>query len=70
MRADRPHHAGFGLGSALRVRSAVALAEGPLTYSRLAGMSAEDLVGRSVRVVFVEHGPGQKVPFFEIEDGR
>ena len=38
-------------------------------YSRLAGTPSEDPVGRSVRAVFVEHGPGQKVPFFEIEEG-
>lgn len=39
-------------------------------YSRLGGMPAGDLVGRSVRAVFVEHGTGQKVLFVEIEDGR
>ena len=64
----RPHHAGFG-PEAPYVFVAVALAEGPLMYSRLAGMPAGDLLGRSVRAVFVEHGPGRKVPFFEIENG-
>ena len=63
----RPHHAGFG-PEAPYVFVAVALAEGPLMYSRLAGTVAEDLIGRSVRAVFVDHGPEQKVPFFELED--
>ena len=65
----RPHHAGFA-PDAPYVFLAVALAEGPLMYSRLAGTPPDDLVGRSVRAVFVEHGSDQKVPFFEIEDGR
>ena len=63
----RPHHAGFG-PEAPYVFVAVALAEGPLMYSRLAGTASEDLIGRSVRAVFVDHGPEQKVPFFELED--
>ena len=48
--------------------AAVELAEGPLMYSRLAGRPPEDLIGRSVRSVFVDHGPEQKVPFFELDD--
>ena len=63
----RPHHAGFG-SEAPYVFVAVELAEGPLMYSRLAGTPPEDLIGRSVRAVFVAHGPEQKVPFFELED--
>ena len=63
----RPHHAGFG-PEAPYVFLAVELAEGPLMYSRLAGTVPEDLIGRSVRAVFVAHGPEQKVPFFEPED--
>ena len=63
----RPHHAGFG-PEAPYVFAAVELAEGPLMYSRLAGRPPEDLIGRSVRSVFVDHGPEQKVPFFELDD--
>ena len=63
----RPHHAGFG-AEAPYVFVAVALAEGPLMYSRLAGAPPENLIGRSVRAVFVVHGPDRKVPFFELED--
>jgi hypothetical protein len=37
-------------------------------HSRLAGTTPGDLVGRSVRAVFVAHGPEQKVPFFELDD--
>ena len=64
----RPHHAGFG-PEAPYVFLAVALAEGPLMYSRLAGTLPPDLVGRSVRAVFVDHDPDRKMPFFEIDDG-
>ena len=60
----RPHYAGFG-PEAPYVFLAVALAEGPLMYSRLAGTAPEDLVDRSVRAVFVDHGPDRKVPFSE-----
>lgn len=42
----RPHHAGFG-PEAPYVFVAVALAERPLMYSRLAGMPAGDLGGHS-----------------------
>ena len=63
----RPHHEGFG-PEAPYVFAAVELAEGPLMYSRLAGRPPEDLIGRSVRSVFVDHGPQQKVPFFELDD--
>ena len=62
----RPHHAGFG-AEAPYVFVAVALAEGPLMYSRLAGTPPENLIGRSVRAVFILHGPEQKVPFFELD---
>ena len=42
--------------------------EGPLMYSRLAGTRPENLIGRSVRAVFVAHSPDQMAPFFELED--
>ena len=58
---------GFG-PEAPYVFVAVALAEGPLMYSRLAGTPPENLIGRSVRAVFVVHGPDQMVPFFELDD--
>ena len=38
-------------------------------YSRLAGTVPEDLAGRPVRAVFVTHGPEQKAPFFELDNG-
>lgn len=63
----RPQHPSF-LPDAPYAFLAVALAEGPLMYSRLAGPppEGEELIGRGVRAVFVEHEAGQKLPFFEL----
>jgi len=49
---------------------AVKLKEGPLMYSRLRrGYSPElNLIGKKVSVVFTEHGPGQRLPFFDLEE--
>lgn len=47
---------------------AVDLAEGPLMFSRLDGLppAGTDIRGRPVDVVFVEHTPEQKLPFFRL----
>lgn len=47
---------------------AVELEEGPLMYSRLAANppSPERLLRRSVRVVFNDYMPQQKLPYFEL----
>jgi uncharacterized OB-fold protein len=63
----RPQHESFFAEAPYYV-IAVELDEGPLMYSRLAGKpaSGERLMGRAVRVVFNDHAPGQKLPFFEL----
>jgi len=63
----RPQHESFFPEAPYHV-IAVELDEGPLMYSRLAGKPAPDerLMGRAVRVVFNDHAPEQKLPFFEL----
>lgn len=63
----RPQHPAF-LPEAPYVVLAVTLAEGPLMYSRLVDRPSEDanLIGRAVEAVFVDHTPGQKLPFFRL----
>ena len=63
----RPQHESFFAEAPYYV-IAVKLDEGPLTYSRLATNPASDqgLMRHAVRVVFNEHAPQQKLPFFEL----
>ncbi len=63
----RPQHPSF-FPEAPYVVLAVQLEEGPLMYSRLADTLPDDadLIGRAVRVVFTDHAPGQKLPFFAL----
>lgn len=63
----RPQHPSF-FPEAPYCVIAVELEEGPLMYSRLAGKpaSSEGLMGHKVKVVFNDHAPQQKLPFFEL----
>ena len=63
----RPQHPSFFAEAPYYV-IAVELDEGPLMYSRLASRpkSSEGLMGRKVKVVFNDHAPEQKLPFFEL----
>jgi len=63
----RPQHESFFAEAPYHV-IAVELDEGPLMYSRLAGTppAGKRLLGHAVRVVFADHAPGQKLPFFEL----
>lgn len=65
----RPQHESF-YPEAPILFIVVRLDEGPLMYSRLAEPpdEAADLRDRPVRVVFVDHGNGEKVPFFELAE--
>lgn len=62
----RTHHDGFNT-DAPYVFAAVALEEGPCIYGQVPNAPLESsLVGREVRVDFVEHGPGRKMPIFRV----
>lgn len=67
----RPQHPSF-LPEAPYVFAAIRLAEGPLMYSRVVGVTGEEpsLLGAAVAAVFVQHGPGQKLPFFAVARAR
>ena len=67
-RVHRPHHESF-FAEAPYYFIAVALEEGPIMYSRLrhdGPVEEKGLTGRDVRVVFVQHTPEQRLPFFEL----
>jgi uncharacterized protein len=67
-RIHRPHHESF-YAEAPYYFVAVQLDEGPIMYSRLAHDGPLDegrLMGCAVRVVFVQHGPDQRLPFFKL----
>jgi uncharacterized OB-fold protein len=67
-RVHRPQHESF-LPEAPYYFIAVRLDEGPLVFSRLQHEGAvpeTGLIGRRVRVVFVPHAPGQRLPFFAL----
>jgi uncharacterized OB-fold protein len=63
----RTHHDSFN-AEAPYVFAAVALEEGPCIFAQLLEAPAEgpSLVGRQVGVVFVDHGPGQKIAAFRL----
>lgn len=62
----RTHHDGFNT-EAPYVFAAIALAEGPCMYAQLREVPlVQSLVGRSVHATFVDHGPGLKLPAFEL----
>jgi hypothetical protein len=62
----RTHHDGFNV-DAPYVFAAVALEEGPCIFAQLPDAPLESsLVGREVRVDFVEHGPGRRMPVFRV----
>jgi len=63
----RPQHPSFFPEAPYYV-IAVELEEGPLMYSRLTNKpdASENLTGRKVKVVFDNHAPTQKLPFFEL----
>jgi uncharacterized protein len=66
-RIHRPQHKSF-FDEAPYYFIAVELEEGPLMYSRLEEKSVAEigLLGHSVEVVFVDHTPQQKLPFFRL----
>ena len=61
----RPQHDSF-LSEAPYHFIAVRLDEGPLVFSRLhqKGVVEEDLIGRQVHAVFIQHTPEQRLVFF------
>ena len=63
----RPQHPSF-FPEAPYCVIAVELDEGPLMYSRLGTnpTSTDKLLGHPVNVVFNDHAPQQKLPFFEL----
>lgn len=63
----RTHHDGFN-ADAPYVFAAIELAEGVLIYAQLpdAPTEAASLIGRSVTVDFVEHGPARRMPVFRL----
>ncbi len=63
----RPQHESFYPEAPIQF-IAVSLNEGPLMYSRLLELSSDDgdVLDRAVQVVFVDHGNGDKVPFFKL----
>jgi uncharacterized OB-fold protein len=63
----RTHHDSFN-AQAPYVFAAVALQEGPCMYAQLldSPIDGPSLVGRTVTVVFVDHGPGQKIAAFRL----
>ncbi len=66
-RVHRPQHPGF-FSEAPYYFLAVELAEGPLIYSRLDGdpASEEGLLDHEVEVMFADHTPEQRLPFFRL----
>lgn len=64
----RPQHPSF-FTEAPYYFIAVRLEEGPLMYSRLAHPYVDglELMGKSVQVVYTEHGGDQKLPFFTLD---
>lgn len=67
-RIHRPQHESF-FAEAPYYFIAVRLDEGPLVFSRLhheGPLSESGLIGRRVRATFVEHAPGQRLPFFRL----
>lgn len=67
-RIHRPHHESF-YAEAPYYFVAVQLEEGPIMYSRLAHegpLDENQLIGRDVRAVFVQHTPEQRLPFFKL----
>ncbi len=67
-RIHRPQHESF-FAEAPYYFIAVRLDEGPLVFSRLhheGPLSESGLIGRRVRATFVEHVPGQRLPFFQL----
>ncbi|HEX7073629.1 MAG TPA: zinc ribbon domain-containing protein [Hyphomicrobiaceae bacterium] len=64
----RPQHESF-YDEAPLCFVAVALEEGPLLYGevRPRPAEAEQLLDRRVKVVFLEHAAGRKLPYFELE---
>ena len=65
----RVHHDGF-LAEAPYVFAAVEIAEGPCLYAQIPGapLTGTSLIGRTVSVDFVEHGPGRLMPVFRLDD--
>lgn len=63
----RTHHDGFN-GEAPYVFAAIALDEGPCFYAQLNGapIDGESLVGRSVGVEFLPHGPQLRIAAFRL----
>lgn len=62
----RTHHDGFN-ANAPYVFAAVALEEGPCFYAEVPGAPLEEtLLGRAVKVDFVDHGPGRRMPVFRL----
>ena len=66
----RPQHPSF-FPEAPYCVIAVELDEGPLMYSRLTALPApaDKLLQRPVTVVFNDHAPQQKLPFFALANG-
>ena len=66
-RIHRPQHPSF-FDEAPYYFIAVELDEGPLIYSRLDRdpESEDGLIGRAVGVVFADHTPEQRLPFFRL----
>ena len=64
----RPQHPSF-FPEAPYYFVAVRLKEGPLIYSRLEHPHDPELnlMGRSVRAIYREHGPSQQLPFFVLD---
>ena len=63
----RTHHDGFN-GEAPYVFAAVELTEGPCMYAQIpeAPTDGRSLIGMAVKVDFVDHGPGRKMPVFRL----
>ena len=65
----RAHHDGFS-ASTPYVFAAVLIDEGACIYAEIpdAPIDGRSLIGRSVMVDFVEHGPGRQMPVFLLKD--
>lgn len=65
----RTHHDGFNC-DAPYVFAAIELAEGPCMYAQMPGapLDGTSIMGASVRVNFVEHGPQRMMPVFQLAD--
>lgn len=66
-KVQRPQHESF-FAEAPYYCIAVRLDEGPLMFSRLDAKNVveEGFIGKPVHVVFIEHTPEQKLPFFAL----